>query len=192
MIKFKDLFPKFKLSKVKLSTRFAELEFNPISDDQDAAWEMYVELVTRIITQKLEPESGDEKTALDSIYTLFATTRNVLKARGRNAAAFTKVAVIILNQIVRPFTAKWHKISLAGGFSDSKMCAMFRQELELLQTDMRSYASLLADMAGVEDLTEINDEYYNDIGQNTVKQLQEAPTAIPAETFECVSEEMPR
>lgn len=169
MISFKDLFSRFHLSKVKLNLKFAEMEFEAKADDKDAAWEMYVELLTRIITQRLAPASGDEKTALDSVYSLFATTRNILKVRGRNAVSFTKVAIIILNQIVRPFTAKWHKISLANGFADPEKCNEFRKELADLQTDMRCYASLLAEMAEVEDLTGINDDYYLDDYEDTIK-----------------------
>lgn len=156
MINFKDIFSKFQLTNIKLNLKFAELEYSPTSDDETAAWEMYVELITRIITQKLDPETGDEKTALDSVYSLFPTTRAVLKERGRKATSFSKIAVVILNQIVRPFTAKWHKISIDKGFEDPVICAQFREELETLQEDMRHYASLLADMAKVEDLTDID------------------------------------
>lgn len=169
MLKFKDIFSKFHLSKVKLNFKFAEMEFEIKADDKDAAWEMYVELLTRIITQRLAPASGDEKTALDSVYSLFATTRRILKVRGRNATSFTKIAIIILNQIVRPFTAKWHKISLDNGFADPKNCDEFRKELADLQTDMRCYASLLAEMAEVEDLTDINDDYYLEDNKAAVK-----------------------
>ena len=156
-IKFKNLFEKWELTSLKLNTQFLEAEFEPSTEDRDAAWEMYVELITRIVTQRLDIEHGDEKTALDSVYSLFATTRVILKEKGRKAGAFTKIAVIILNQIVRPFTAKWHKLSLAGAFVDAEKCKEFREELAILQDELRKYAKLLADLACVEDITEIND-----------------------------------
>ena len=106
-------------------------------------------------TQPLEPNTGDEKTALDSIYSLFATTRTILKEKGRNADQFTKVAIIVLNQIIRPFTAKWHKKSLAGAFDNPDACDAFRHELMDIQKSLVSYTKLLADMAKVEDLTGI-------------------------------------
>jgi hypothetical protein len=118
---------------------------------------MYVELLTRITTQPLGAQDGDEKTALDSIYSLFGTTRQVLKDNGPKCENFAKIAVIILNQIIRPFTAKWHRLSLQGAFQDTKQCKQFREELALLQIDLTHYTQLLADMADVEDLTKISD-----------------------------------
>lgn len=109
---FKDLFREWGLNSIKLKAGFAEVEFGPTGDDQTAAWDMYVELITRITTQPLDDTTGDEETALNSVYQLFPITRDILKNKGRNAENFTKIAVIVLNQIVRPFTAKWHKKKL--------------------------------------------------------------------------------
>ncbi len=71
---------------------------------------MYIELITRVSTQDLVPELGEEQSALDSVYSLFDTTRDILKSKGRKSIKFTQIAVIVLNQIIRPFTTKWHKI----------------------------------------------------------------------------------
>ena len=98
---------------------------------------------------------GDEKTALDSVYSLFGTTRGILHRRGRSAIQFSKVAIPVLNQVVRPFTAKWHKESLAGAFKEPARCAEFRAELEELQEELRNYNRLLARIADVEDLTDL-------------------------------------
>ncbi|MEL7118220.1 MAG: hypothetical protein AAFO07_02230, partial [Bacteroidota bacterium] len=130
-----------------------EFSFNNV--DKKAAWEMYVELLTRITTQRLAPEDGDEKTALDSVFSLFEITRSILKSYGPDAIEFAKIAIIVLNQIIRPFTAKWHKKSLAGAFEDSSSNKVFREELTALQEELRKYTKLLSDIAGVEDLTEL-------------------------------------
>ena len=58
-----------------------------------------------------------------------------------------------VNQVIRPFTAKWHKLSLAGAFDDENECKRFRAELQELQAVLRKYAKMLSNMAGVEDLT---------------------------------------
>jgi hypothetical protein len=116
-----------------------------------------VELLTRIATQPLDPEHGDEKTALDSIYSLFAITRQVMKNNGRHCTEFTKIAVIVLNQIIRPFTAKWHRLSIEGAFAKPESRIKFREELSILQVSMKNYTRMLADMAGVEDLTTLED-----------------------------------
>ncbi|MGI9256984.1 MAG: hypothetical protein ACR2PY_08635, partial [Salinispira sp.] len=71
---------------------------------------------------------------------------------------FTKIAILVLNQIIRPFTAKWHKLASQGTFSDNQKCQKFREELKNLQEDLKIYTQMLADMADVEDLTELENE----------------------------------
>ncbi len=154
-MKLKDLFERWGLDKIKVKTPIFEAEFSPNDRDKNAAWELYVELLTRIATQPLPNEHGIEKTALESIYSLFPTTREVLRRNGRDSVNFTRVAVIVLNQVIRPFTAKWHKLSAAGAFEDKEQCDVFREELKALQRDLVNYTRLLADLADVEDLTEI-------------------------------------
>lgn len=155
---FKDIFRKWKLDSIKLNCKFAELEFSPTEDDQTAAWNMYVELITRITTQPLAQGEGDEATALESVYSIFGITREILKSKGRNAENFTKIAIVVLNQIIRPFTAKWHRKKLEGAFDNSSECFTFRSELNDLQIELIKYSKLLAELAKVEDLTAIIDE----------------------------------
>ena len=152
----KDLFRRWGLTRISLNTKFASAEFSPIDDDRTAAWDMYVELLTRISTQPLQLESGDEKRALDSIYSLWGITREILKQKGRTAEQFSRIAIIVLNQVIRPFTAKWHKLSLENAFDNPEMCQVFRKDLQDTQESLNAYTRLLADMAQVEDLTAIN------------------------------------
>ena len=92
---------------------------------------------------------------MDSVYTLFPTTREILRKHGRDTIEFSKVAVPILNQIVRPFTTKWHRASLAKEFNDEKKRQEFRIELEKLLNDLRKYNRMLAEIASIEDLTDL-------------------------------------
>mgnify|MGYP006450492651 CR=1 FL=1 len=79
-----------------------------------AAWEMYVELATRITTAQLK--EGLLREDLTSYYSLFGTTRELLKKYGPAIATPAKLndttlghlAVNILNKVVRPVLAKWH------------------------------------------------------------------------------------
>ncbi len=128
-------------------------KFAPTEADQDAAWELYVELLTRITTQGLPAGQGDEKGALDSVFSLFATTREILKRHGKECLNFAKIAIPVLNQILRPFTAKWHKESLADAFKEPASCLKFRIELTKVQAQLGRYTRLLAGIAGVEDLS---------------------------------------
>jgi len=144
------------LTKLKINARFIEVEWEPKDIDREAAWELYIELLTRIVTQQLPTEHGDEKTALDSVHALFPITREILKRKGRECIQFSKIAIVVLNQIIRPFTAKWHKLSLGDAFKDEKVCNDFREELAVLQNILRNYTKALADIAQVEDLTAIS------------------------------------
>lgn len=149
------LFEKWNMTSLRISAGFLNMEFNPSDPDKDAAWEMYIELLTRITTQPISNTHGSEEAALNSVYSLFPTTREIIRKKGRQCIEFTKLAVVILNQKIRPFTAKWHKISIEDGFSNKQTCKEFRRELEELQVTLKIYTQMLADMAGVEDLTDL-------------------------------------
>ena len=151
---WKQWLEKWGMTSLKINAPYLEMEFKPQDNDRNAAWELYVEMLTRITTQPLKDEHGDEKTALDSVFSLFPTTRAILK-NYRNCTEFSKIAIVVLNQVVRPFTAKWHKLSLENCFADMEKCQTFRKELADLQIELRKYTKMLADMAGVEDLTDL-------------------------------------
>ena len=153
----KERFNKFNLEKVQIGPKWASAEISFNEDNQEAAWELYVEMLTRIVTQSLPSELGDEKTALDSVYSLFPTTREILRRRGRTTIEFSKIAIPVLNQVVRPFTAKWHRESLSGAFDNKEKCEKFHEELEILQQDLCNYNRLLAEIAEVEDLTDLEE-----------------------------------
>ncbi len=110
------------MTSLKIKTPFLDMEWNPQDEDKTAAWELYIELLTRVSTQALPDTHGDEKTALDSIYSLFPLTRKIIKRNGRHCIEFAKIAVVVLNQVIRPFTAEWHKLSLEGAFEDPERC----------------------------------------------------------------------
>lgn len=156
-MKWSKWLEKWDMTSLKIKMPFLNMEFKPHDADKSAAWELYVELLTRITTQPIMVKNGDEQSALDSVYSLFPNTRQVLKNNGRDCKEFTKLAVVVLNQVVRPFTAKWHRLSLQGAFGDARKRAEFRRELRVLQSVLIKYVKMLADMAGVEDLTELEE-----------------------------------
>lgn len=145
------------MASLKITPPFLQMEWTPKAADKNAAWALYIELLTRITTQPLPIEHGDEKTALDSVYSLFATTREVIREYGPECINFTKIAIVVLNQVIRPFTAKWHRKSLAGEFENKTERIVFRNELAALQEELRKYSQMLADIADVEDLTDLED-----------------------------------
>lgn len=155
MMRFSDFLEKSGMTSLKITPPFLQMEWTPETADKDAAWDLYIELLTRITTQPLPTEHGDEQTALDSVYSLFAITREVIKEQGPDCINFTKIAIVVLNQVIRPFTAKWHRKSLAGDFEQESERSAFREELASLQVELRKYSRMLADIAGVEDLTDL-------------------------------------
>lgn len=148
---------KWGMESLKITPPFLQMEWTLKDADKNAAWALYIELLTRITTQPLPIEHGDEKAALDSVYSLFATTRDVIREYGPECINFTKIAIVVLNQVVRPFTAKWHRKSIAGDLEDETERTVFRDELAALQEELRKYSRMLADIADVEDLTDLED-----------------------------------
>ena len=111
LMKWSKWLEQWDMTSLKIKTPFLDMEWKPQDEDKAAAWELYIELLTRITTQNLHIEHGDEMTALTSIHSIFSITRDVMKNNGRHCIEFTKIAIVVLNQVVRPFTAKWHGLS---------------------------------------------------------------------------------
>jgi hypothetical protein len=155
-LKLKELLNKFNI-KLKFTVPFMEAEIEFSDADKDAAWEMYIELMTRCATRKLKDDEGDNQEALDSLHELFGITREILKKYKCNCVNFSKIAISVLNQHIRPFVSKWHKYNLDNQ-PDVNSWGNFREELAELQTALKGYTALLADMAGVEDFSNINDD----------------------------------
>ena len=155
-MQLKKLLEQWDLTSLQIKMPFLTMEWEPKDEDRNAAWELYVELITRVATQGLDPDEGDEAAALESIHELFPLTRATIKNNGRHCINFTRIAVVVLNQKVRPFTAKWHPRVVAGPLSEPDR-KRFRAELKDLQTDLRNYTRLLADLADVEDMTDLAD-----------------------------------
>ncbi len=95
----------------------------------NAAWALYVELATRIATEKLEPGQGLVREALTSIYKLFDIIRGVLKDQGPGVAAGPNsvgpIAIEVLNRGLRPFLVRWHT-----SFSEFERAETKRQRVE--------------------------------------------------------------
>ena len=105
----------------------ATIEIN--QDQQRAAWALYVELATRIAGEQLEPGMGSAREALNSLYSLFETTRAVLREAGPGAASgpdsVGPLAIGILNQGLRPFMVRWH--GSLSAFEDAEAAAQREQ-----------------------------------------------------------------
>jgi hypothetical protein len=93
-------------------------EWEPDDSEVKAAWELYVELATRISIVELQPEQGLLREALGSLYSLFGTTREILrkygptvgKPKGEGGLSFGLLSVAVLNTVLHPVLAKWHPV----------------------------------------------------------------------------------
>ena len=126
---------------------FDALEWGPADEDRRAAWKVYTELRTRILTQPLAYRSGDEATALDSVYRLFELSRSSIKDH-EGCTHFATLTVRVLNDRVRPFTAKWHRMKIEGHLTSADFRFQFRRELAVLQPTLRQLTHLLGLLSG--------------------------------------------
>jgi hypothetical protein len=158
-----------KLKKVTVSIPFGmgSAEWEADSTERKAAWSLYVELVTRIAVQPLDVEHGLLREVLNSLYSLFGTTREILKAAGPDVGASREsvggIAIMVLNKGLRPFIAQWHpalldweaqrplQLSAKEHEENWANAGQMRVALKKLRGEMERYAETLAAIAGVEN-----------------------------------------
>ena len=93
-------------------------EWVPEDSERRAAWELYVELITRVSVVELPRGAGLLRETLNSYYSLFATVRTILKSYGPliarpaegSSVSFGHLAVAVLNWVLRPTLLKWHPL----------------------------------------------------------------------------------
>lgn len=114
---------------------------------------IWVELKTRITTQRLHYRSGDEDTAAQSIYKLFQKCRDLM-TDSSPATLFEKAALNMLNDTIRPYTARWHgwmtpdpaekdeKGNSVRKLNDPQVRRKFRTELRELQPKLRAFETV--------------------------------------------------
>jgi hypothetical protein len=125
---------------IVLSHAQGQWQWEPTAADRRAAWELHVELVTRITSQELHFRAGTEEAALQSLVDFFKATRGMLTRADPGCWHFATLATLLLNQALRPFTARWHARQTDGKLATGDDRHQFRQELRKLQTTLRRYA----------------------------------------------------
>jgi hypothetical protein len=159
---------------VGLNLHFVQISgtWEPNDDERKAAWELYVELVTRIAVVPLGAQEGLLREALSSLYSLFATTRDILRRYGPDVAepkpngqySFGALAVAMLNYGLRPVLARWHPAledweasrppNQSRGEHEKawEHADDLRAALEKSRDVLTQYARLMASASGVPDL----------------------------------------
>ena len=162
---------------LKLGPISLEGTWEPDESEIEAAWEMYIELATRVSTQPLGAEEGLLREALESLHALFPTTREILRRRGPTVArskgegqhSFAELAVYVLNYGIRPVLAKCHPLlvdhearrpegdSVTEHEAAWEHATELRAVLEELRSALLDYANLLAEVAGVAPLIALDE-----------------------------------
>ncbi|MFG3041481.1 hypothetical protein ACGFYZ_31715 [Streptomyces sp. NPDC048330] len=152
------------LTEVKVTVpQLSELTFAVNNDARQVAWQMFIETVTRVSTQPLAHDQGVLREALTSLYGLFATTRETLKAVRPSASvpsgqSVEYLAITMLNRELRPFLSSWHPRLRdfeqahpdrpESEWADNEAC---RADLLRVQRDIHAYALGFARLAGVRE-----------------------------------------
>lgn len=171
---------KLKEVKVKLNLGVFQLEgvIIPSESDRKAAWELYIEIITRVTVIELKESQGILREALTSIHSLFETTRKVLKNYGPELARYDTtdiknlnlglISVSMLNYVLRPFLSKWHPIledyestrkpetSRKSHEDQWDKKKEFRTALAEIRETMNHYSYLLAEIAGITPIHNIS------------------------------------
>ncbi|GAA5529811.1 hypothetical protein [Herpetosiphon gulosus] len=150
-----------------------EGNWEPNQAERNAAWELYVELVTRISAAELKPNEGSLREALTSLYSVFEITRSILRKYGPEIAlnssdnniSLAFIAISILNTVIRPFLAKWHPllsdyenlrsdgISSLGHENSWDRSDELRQVLNGIRLILIEYTDILAEISGIPSFT---------------------------------------
>ena len=145
--------------------------WEPNDVERRAAWELYVELVTRIIAVPLR--GGIVREALTSMYALFGQAREILRHYGPDVAEpkqdgqynFGFLTVALLNFTIRPLLSYWHpelqaweatrpdKSSVKAHEDNWSRIGDLRADLDRARTVLSDYAAILAAACGVPDLS---------------------------------------
>lgn len=159
-----------RLKEYKLSIAGFELqgtlEYNAAA--QEAAWKIYIELITRVSANDLAPGTGIIRESLNSLYAAFGSLRDTLKAAGPELAkppasqrqwTVASLLLNIMNDRLRPFLSKWHPLlqeyektkpdSVAQYTHEQEWVqnTSFRRELTALLVGLRGYIAALKDIA---------------------------------------------
>lgn len=154
---------------IKVDFGIFELDTRWASDprQQNAAWELAVELQTRVATQEIGLEGGTIREALSSLYALFGITREILRTNGPVVGlrrdTVGGIAITVLNKAIRPFLAKWHPalsewehrrpadVSPVEHEKAWEKAGACRGELARMQRGLWEYSKALAKVAGAGD-----------------------------------------
>lgn len=177
--------PKFESIEIDLKIPYiggVKGKWIPNKNEKLASWELYVELITRISVVELKGGEGILREALNSLYSIFNTTREILRKYGPDVASkkakseysFGKLSIVILNYVIRPVLTKWHPLLLEYEQLKPDDCSIKEHEdkwekNEELRADLDKTRNILVTFSGY--LAEVSgiDPFYKKSELNGVK-----------------------
>ncbi len=149
--------------------------WEPDEAERSAAWELYYELVSRVAVMELPRDEGLLREALSSLYSLFGTTRDIMRRHGPEVAppvpaghvSFGMLAMTVLNQVLRPLLTTWHPRlaaheALRPEGTDPvayerawQHAGELRDAIAAVRSSLLSLARTLQEVAGVGDLIQL-------------------------------------
>lgn len=128
-------------------------------DARQVARRMYNQLSTRITARPLADGTGSEEAAISSVKTVFEKIRDHLDEQSSSAASGKRddvedLATDMLNTLLAPFLEIWHvrlEVHEKASSDPWPEAAAFRDDLRLLQTELKPYVTALGTLAGVRD-----------------------------------------
>jgi|GEM_PF-890800 len=150
--------------------------WTPSAAEEEAAFELLVQLATRFPGQALPMDEGGDRDLLMSLLGLSVETRAILARHGRATArdtasghlSFAQFATRLLNKELDPFITTWHgrleqheasrppnvsawEWERQWGGTDGRFHVEFRSEFEQLRTAMHRYVFVLGRAAGTNE-----------------------------------------
>jgi hypothetical protein len=162
--------PKSVVVKLDLKVLSIEGTWEPNDAERMAAWELYVELITRISVVPLQ--AGIIREALTSIYSLFTRAREILRCYGPEIAGLKPdgeyslgyLTIAMLNLTLRPLLSYWHPeleawearrlpaTSVKVHEDSWPRIGELREKLGKTGTVLADYSAILAKACGVPNL----------------------------------------
>jgi len=153
---------------------FVTVTWTPNRAERKAAWELYVELITRVSVEEMRTGEGILRESLISLHSIFDSTRVILKKYGtviakpkknKNEVSFGFLSIVILNRVLRPYLTKWHPIleeyesrrtentSIKEHEDKWELNSQMRTEMGEVRKVLVEYSNCLARIAKVTPLT---------------------------------------
>src|SRR5690348_2194400 len=121
-------------------------KMSPEDANKAAAHYFLSELRTRISTQPLPYQHGDEDRALTSLWEIFGQAREAMK-KYPGCKEFADATTEMLNMELRPMTARWHGAAIDGRLKSRDGADEFRGDLKKVQKKLQEFAKILHQMA---------------------------------------------